>query len=79
MIMNDALVVRANKYFISIRTLMVLGIAPSILKTFRYSICMRLSVVEGVRNMYYEYAHSKAETIASLKEEMYYSSNDSDD
>ena len=52
---------------------------PSALKNFRYNLCMRLSVYEEVRNMYYEYAHTKAETIASLKEEMYYSSDDSDD
>ena len=53
--------------------------APSTLKIFRYSLCMRLRVFEGVRNMYYDYARNKAETIASPKEEMYYDDNNSVD
>ena len=33
-------------------------------KSFRYSLRLRIAVVDGMRNSYYEYAHQKAETIA---------------
>ena len=48
-----------------------LGAKSNNMKTFRYSLRLRLAVVEGLRNMYYDYAHNKAETVASLREELY--------
>jgi len=41
------------------------------MRTFRYSLRLRLAVVEGLRNTYYDYAHQKAETVAELRKEMY--------
>ena len=41
------------------------------MKTFQYSLRLRLAVVEGLRNTYYDYAHQKAETVAELRKEMY--------
>jgi len=41
------------------------------MRTFRYSLRLRLAVVEGMRNTYYDYAHRKAETVAELRKEMY--------
>lgn len=40
-------------------------------KSFRYSLRLRIAVVDGMRNMYYDYAHNKAETIADLRREMF--------
>ena len=40
-------------------------------RSFRYSLRLRLAVVEGLRNMYYDYAHNKAQTVADLRREMY--------
>ena len=34
-------------------------------RSFRYSLRLRLAVVEGLRNMYYDYAHNKAQTVAN--------------
>ena len=36
-------------------------------KSFRYSIRIRLCVIEGVRNMYYEYALKLADTLDQLR------------
>ena len=41
------------------------------MKTNRYNLRLRLAVTEGLRNMYYDYAHHKAEAVAKLREEMY--------
>ena len=40
-------------------------------RCFRYSLRLRLAVVEGLRNMYYDYAHNKAQTVADLRREMF--------
>ena len=40
-------------------------------RSFRYSLRLRLAVVEGLRNMYYDYAHHKAETVADLRRELF--------
>ena len=41
------------------------------MRTFRYSLRLRLAVVEGLRNTYYDYAHQKAETVAELRQELF--------
>jgi len=41
------------------------------IKSFRYNIRIRLAVVEGVRNMYYEYARDRAEEVAELRKALY--------
>jgi hypothetical protein len=41
------------------------------LRTFRYSHRLRLAVVEGMRNTYFEYVHMKVEEIADLRQELY--------
>ena len=40
-------------------------------KSFRYSLRLRIAVVDGMRNMYYDYAHQKAEAIAELRQELF--------
>ena len=40
-------------------------------RTFRYNYRLRLSVMEGLRNMYYDYAHQKAEDISGLRKDLY--------
>ena len=40
-------------------------------KSFRYSLRLRIAVVDGMRNMYYDYAHKKAESIADLRRELF--------
>jgi hypothetical protein len=40
-------------------------------KSFRYSLRLRLSVMEGLRNTYYEYAHAKAEQVGQLRKELF--------
>ena len=39
-------------------------------RTFRYPLRLKLAVVEGVRNMYYDYAKLKAEEIQCLQDEL---------
>lgn len=36
-------------------------------RAFRYSLRLRLSVVEGMRNMYYDYAHWQAVQVTKLR------------
>jgi hypothetical protein len=48
-----------------------LGAKTDGLRTFRYNYRLRLSVIEGLRNMYYDYAHQKAEDITGLKMDLY--------
>jgi hypothetical protein len=40
-------------------------------KSFRYSLRLRLSVLEGLRNTYFEYAHAKAEKVGELRKELF--------
>lgn len=40
-------------------------------KSFRYNLRIRLAAVEGVRNMFYEYARDRAEEVAELRKELY--------
>jgi hypothetical protein len=40
-------------------------------KSFRYSLRLRLAVVEGLRNTYYDYAHGKADHVAELRQELF--------
>ena len=40
-------------------------------RTFRYPLRLKLAVVEGVRNMYYDYAKLKAEEIQGLRDELH--------
>ena len=37
-------------------------------KCFRYNLRLKLAVVEGTRNMYYDYAHIQAELVADLRQ-----------
>lgn len=41
------------------------------LRSYRYSLRLRLAVVEGLRNTYYEYAHGKADEVAELRQELF--------
>ena len=36
-------------------------------RTFRYSLRLRMAVVDGLRDVYYEFAHKQAKESASLK------------
>lgn len=36
-------------------------------RTFRYSLRLKIAVIEGVRNMYYDYAANKADQITDLR------------
>lgn len=40
-------------------------------KSFRYNLRVRLSAFEGVRNVFYEYAKSKAEEVVKLRRELF--------
>ena len=40
-------------------------------RSFRYSLRLRMAVVEGLINMYYNYAHTKAYTIADLRRQLF--------
>lgn len=40
-------------------------------RSFRYSLRLRIAVVDGMRNTYYEYAHKKAESVAALRQELF--------
>lgn len=40
-------------------------------RTYRYSLRLRLAVVEGLRNTYYDYAHGKADHVAELRKELF--------
>jgi hypothetical protein len=37
----------------------------------RYSLPLRIAVVDGMRNMYYDYAHKKAEVVVELRQELF--------
>ena len=38
---------------------------------FRYNLRLKLAVVEGVRNIYYDYAYAKADQVADLRRELF--------
>lgn len=38
---------------------------------FRYNLRLKLSVVEGARNMYYEYAYRQAEQVADIRRQLF--------
>lgn len=40
-------------------------------RSFRYNLRLRLAVVEGLRNVYYDYAHEKAKQVAQLRQELF--------
>ncbi|WAR07326.1 hypothetical protein MAR_017284 [Mya arenaria] len=40
-------------------------------KAFRYNMRLKLAVIEGVRNMYYDFAYSKADRVAELRRELF--------
>ena len=40
-------------------------------RCFRYNLRLKLAVIEGVRNMYYDYAYAKAEKVAELRHDLY--------
>ena len=40
-------------------------------RSFRYNLRLKLAVVEGVRNMYYDYAYAKADQVADLRREIF--------
>ena len=40
-------------------------------RSFRYSLRLKIAVVDGMRNMYYDYAHQKAESVAELRRELF--------
>jgi mitochondrial fission protein ELM1 len=40
-------------------------------KSFRYSLRLRIAVVDGMHNMFYEYAHKKAEAVVELRQELF--------
>ncbi|OWF36829.1 hypothetical protein KP79_PYT02801 [Mizuhopecten yessoensis] len=48
-----------------------LGAKRDGLRTFRYNYILRLSVIEGLRNMYYDYVHQKDEDISGLRKDLY--------
>ena len=40
-------------------------------RCFRYNLRLKLAVIEGVRNMYYDYAYMKAEDVARLRQDLF--------
>lgn len=38
---------------------------------FRYNLRLKLAVIEGARNMYYDYAYIKADQVAQLRKDMF--------
>ncbi|KAL4217647.1 hypothetical protein ACF0H5_022389 [Mactra antiquata] len=40
-------------------------------RSFRYKLRLRLAIVEGVRNMFYEYANRKAHEIVKLRRDLF--------
>ena len=39
-------------------------------RTFRYSLRLRLATLEGVRNMFYEYAYRRADELEALQDQL---------
>ena len=40
-------------------------------RSFRYNLRLKLAVIEGARNMYYDYAYCKADQVAELRRELF--------
>jgi mitochondrial fission protein ELM1 len=40
-------------------------------RAFRYNLRLKLAVIEGARNMYYDYAYIKADQVAQLRRDMF--------
>ena len=40
-------------------------------RSFRYNLRLKLAVIEGSRNMFYDYAYSKADQVAELRRELF--------
>lgn len=40
-------------------------------RSFRYNLRLKLAVIEGARNMFYDYAYSKADQVAELRRELF--------
>ena len=40
-------------------------------RSFRYNLRLKLAVIEGVRNMYFDYAYAKADQVADLRRELF--------
>lgn len=40
-------------------------------RSFRYNLRLKLAVIEGSRNMFYDYAYAKADQVASLRLELF--------
>ncbi len=40
-------------------------------RAFRYNLRLKLAVIEGVRNMFYDYAYMKADQVADLRRELF--------
>ncbi|KAK3107282.1 hypothetical protein FSP39_011085 [Pinctada imbricata] len=45
-------------------------------RSFRYTLRLQLAVVEGVRNMYHDYAQEKAAVVTKLRGELYGGTDD---
>lgn len=40
-------------------------------RSFRYNLRLKLAVIEGSRNMFYDYAYAKADQVAGLRMELF--------
>jgi mitochondrial fission protein ELM1 len=40
-------------------------------RAFRYNLRLKLAVIEGARNMFYDYAYAKADKVAELRRELF--------
>lgn len=40
-------------------------------RSFRYNLRLKLAVIEGSRNMFYDYAYAKADQVAGLRRELF--------
>ena len=40
-------------------------------RSFRYNLRLKLAVIEGARNMFYDYAYSMADQVAELRRELF--------
>lgn len=40
-------------------------------RSFRYNLRLKLAVIEGSRNMFYDYAYAKADQVAELRKELF--------
>ncbi|KAH3856818.1 hypothetical protein DPMN_099413 [Dreissena polymorpha] len=40
-------------------------------RVFRYNLRLKLAAIEGVRNMYYDYAYHKADRVAELRRDLF--------